>query len=33
MAATGGDLALRNLMSHVADGEAHDYVLREQILA
>jgi len=25
--------ALRNLMSHVADGEAHDYVLREQTLA
>ncbi len=25
--------ALRNLMSHIADGEAHDYVLREQTLA
>jgi hypothetical protein len=25
--------ALRNLVSHLADGEAHDYVLREQTLA
>jgi hypothetical protein len=24
--------ALRNLVSHLADGEAHDYVLREQTL-
>ena len=25
--------ALRHLVSHLADGEAHDYVLREQTLA